>query len=99
MTICLNCRRPHPDDWPLCKDCDGMQDATTATPRALGLHRKAIRVRVDLTAAEVATRAGLSTAAVSAAEAGSSVSEKTIRKIAKVLGVTPAEYIGPELAS
>ena len=71
---------------------------TTATLRSLGQHRKALRVRADLTAAEVATKAGLSTAAVSAAENGNPVGERTIRAIAAVLNVTAAEYIGPDLA-
>lgn len=74
-----------------------MSASTSTTRRDIGLHRKALRVRAGLTVRELVERAGVSHPTIGAAEAGVTVSEGTLRAIASALGVTAAEYLGPDL--
>jgi len=74
-----------------------MSDAT-ATQRDVGMHRKVLRTKAEMTIRGLALAAGVSHPTVLAAEAGTTVNEGTLRKLAAALGCTAAEYLGPDLA-
>lgn len=62
----------------------------------IGRHRAALRVRVGLTQAELAEKAGVGIATVNRAEAGLPINESSLRAISGALGLPARDYIEPD---
>lgn len=67
------------------------------TNEEVGRHRQALRVRAGVGQQELAERVGISRGALHKIERGEPSREVTLRALASALGVTVADYIGPDV--
>jgi transcriptional regulator with XRE-family HTH domain len=62
----------------------------------IGPHRASLRVRVGLTQAGLAEKAGVGVSTVTRAEDGGELRESNLRALAAALGITAREYLEPD---
>lgn len=76
----------------------GMPELTEEQRREIGRHRRSIRARrSDLSQRALAERAGVHADTVANVELGKAATDDTLRALASALGVSVAEYVGPDV--